>query len=1242
MQSLMRLLNLVVVAAAFATTQAGAQTTQTYAYENNTFAWDTPTGSATTVVWDSTNGYCSNYDNSPNSGRPGDDVKAEVAFPGSFTFTFAGTAYSAIRIMSNGMLQFGTDAGFHRDYTPQALPVTASADSGGTPAAGCPIAIPTNILFAYWRDIDAARNITGSVSAVKYELLGSAPNRRFVITYQNVYLYGQNVIYNFQVVLYEGKSASCSAIAPTATECNNGDFEFRYTNGSSDGSNATVGVQLSTTDYTQYAFDQAFIDTVNGTNIHWYPAPPAAQAQLDAEYRFDETLWNGTQNEARDTSGKTRHGVRMGSAVTSGTTFKICRSAQIPSNTTATTRDGVALGNPSASTGYSPSRVGSATFFYLPNANSTNTMLFDATLTANRPFYIMRTSGNEIKVGISDSAGTILTATSSGAAVTTGNGWRHIAVSWKLNAGTNASIIQIFINGTLNTVARGTTTGTIATYATPACAGDNCTNNVTPSGGTANSANGYLDEMRFYPAEVSVVQARYDYLATRPSCNVLDHFNISIAGTTGNSGTIVSALTCETVGVQITARDISNNLVTLAGDASLTATPAHGTWSVQSGSGTSNFTNQGNGQATFTFNNTSTVTLQFNDRIEETVNLNISYGGIAEAAGADPSISFTHEGLKFVKDTSGTALAAGDLDASSCTNRTLYLRAMKTDLSTFSCVANTGATGKTGTFINGGNPTISLAMRCNDPTSCLSTSIATAGGVALAKGASNAVPVAANYADVPMTVANNNAVAQFSFRYADTGKIQLYASYNAADSKGLTSPGVSPQMIVGPNGFAFCNVKNATGTANPGTSTLAGDLFARAGEKISTDIWALSCGDPASVCGTYADVAACVSAKQCAGNFGQESTPPSSNKHGGGTFSMGGSLVAPLPSPAATDGTWVNPTLVAAPSFTSGGTTGTQFTWKEVGAMQPTLKLSGFFGSTLDFSGGGTTVGRFSPYQYTISASKSCNTFTYSGQPFTGSVTAQATDGSTTKNFDSTAAFSRTVTVSDSSAAAGSFANNSLADTAFAKGVGAFPAVNGANPIKWTFTGVRTPPATLTLIAKDASDEQAATPSANFDIRSGRARLLNANGSNLQDLPVPFRTEYWAGIAGNQGWQLNTADTCSDVSVALVSGTLDVTGTPPNTCVVDTGSPGRSGAGCSGAGTPASRQFLKTGAAGFAGDFNLWLKAPPLTVRGSVKVNATVPAWLQFNWTGSVGNPSATATFGSYDRRRVIQVYERY
>jgi MSHA biogenesis protein MshQ len=95
----------------------------------------------------------------------------------------------------------------------------------------------------------------------------------------------------------------------------------------------------------------------------------------------------------------------------------------------------------------------------------------------------------------------------------------------------------------------------------------------------------------------------------------------------------------------------------------------------------------------------------------------------------------------------------------------------------------------------------------------------------------------------------------------------------------------------------------------------------------------------------------------------------------------------------------------------------------------------------------------------------------------------------------------------------------------------------------------------------------------------------------------------------------------------LTNKTLD----PAKTCVWDTGAPGLSGSGCAAAGV-ATKKYKEgaTPGLGFAGDFNLWLRAPGKGNSGAVGVTATVPSWLRYNWTGTVANPAARATFGIY------------
>ncbi|MFT3849240.1 MAG: hypothetical protein QM739_11395 [Propionivibrio sp.] len=163
-------------------------------------------------------------------------------------------------------------------------------------------------------------------------------------------------------------------------------------------------------------------------------------------------------------------------------------------------------------------------------------------------------------------------------------------------------------------------------------------------------------------------------------------------------------------------------------------------------------------------------------------------------------------------------------------------------------------------------------------------------------------------------------------------------------------------------------------------------------------------------------------------------------------------------------------------------------------------------------------------------------------------------------------------------------------------------------------------------------------------IRNGRTRLDNAYGSELLDLPLRFVAEYWNGAAG---WVTNTLDSCTgDVSLGAgnaVSVSLASSPSTLPTCVLDSGNPGLSGVGCESASLSARR--FKEGAAtsvGFLGDFNLWLQAPGANNVGATTISTSVPTWLQFNWTGLVGSPTAKASFGVYKPGPVIYRREMY
>ncbi|MBK7325590.1 MAG: DUF11 domain-containing protein [Propionivibrio sp.] len=274
--------------------------------------------------------------------------------------------------------------------------------------------------------------------------------------------------------------------------------------------------------------------------------------------------------------------------------------------------------------------------------------------------------------------------------------------------------------------------------------------------------------------------------------------------------------------------------------------------------------------------------------------------------------------------------------------------------------------------------------------------------------------------------------------------------------------------------------------------------------------------------------------------------------------------------------------------------------------------------------------GRFVPEHFDTALKQACvaGNFTYSGQPFPLRITARNLLGGTTQNYSG--GFAKAVSLlprntvdTVSNPGPGAVSPATLLATEFTAGI--------ANPAPmYTFTAPQTAPTSVRIRASESEVTSLRMPTALTvegvaAIVSGRARLSNAYGSEFLDLPIAFRTESWNG----SGWVLNTLDSCTgdsslgaanSVSVSLASAPI---GLP--VCIWDNGSPGLSGAGACATVAPPARRYREgaTPTIGFAGDFNLWLKAPGANNFGTTTIAATVPAWL-----GVV--PPAIATFGRY------------
>ncbi len=118
------------------------------------------------------------------SGLQGDDLAIDVSL--GFNFSFYEKTYSTCSLSTNGLIVFG---GASTRYTPDLTFPNPNS--------------PNNIIAAFWTDL-----ATKLESRILYTTRGTAPNRVFILEFQNMAEFGNtagNV--TFQVTLYEGSNS---------------------------------------------------------------------------------------------------------------------------------------------------------------------------------------------------------------------------------------------------------------------------------------------------------------------------------------------------------------------------------------------------------------------------------------------------------------------------------------------------------------------------------------------------------------------------------------------------------------------------------------------------------------------------------------------------------------------------------------------------------------------------------------------------------------------------------------------------------------------------------------------------------------------------------------------------------------------------------------------------------------------------------------------------------------------------
>lgn len=590
-------------------------------------------------------------------------------------------------------------------------------------------------------------------------------------------------------------------------------------------------------------------------------------------------------------------------------------------------------------------------------------------------------------------------------------------------------------------------------------------------------------------------------------------------------------------------------------------------------------------------------------------------GGSCTAYAANScSTTFNTAGLIFSGAAGGASANLATQTAGS-SSATYYLRAVKTGTASQACEsALTGA------------QSVNFGYQCNNPSTCAGSNLMAINGGSSTTISRNNNGVSSSSSAVSMTFdANGNA--PFTLNFSDVGQVTLFANKSVG---GASLSGISNAFVVKPFGFELSAIAQTASpnTANPAAASGSGTKFVKADEAFSVTVTARTATGAA------------------APNYGKETSPEGVKLTAALVLPSGGAI--PALNNASSFG-----------AFSSGVATGTSFSWSEVGiiTLTPSVADADYLGVGNVTGTTSGNVGRFVPDHFDTVVTQGCSAgaFTYSGQPFGVQVNAMNGKATPTATSNYAGLFARNIALSEVNGLAGSLSGTVILSSAFTAGQ-----ASSSTPT-FSFSNSATLPSSAKLRAVDADGISSlrAVAASSVEglaaIRSGRIQLSNANGSDLLPLPITARVQNYTSNGGVSGWFTSTVDTsCSTLSAsnfavtfpassatytnnltACTTGvsTADFSGTPPSYTVKLK----RPGAGKRGW----ADLSLNLGASAAGTACTCTGTSSAATCSAAAATTANKP-WLQFNWTGSAGNPGARATFGVTTSGPTIHMRELY
>lgn len=926
-----------------------------------------------------------------------------------------------------------------------------------------------------------------------------------------------------------------------------------------------------------------------------------ATAGLYAEYRFEETSYNGTAGEVKDSSGNGRHAKIVGSPTSTSSGYA-SRGLLVPDDGDSSTSNALDTGIDINSLG----SAGTISFWYKrTSTDNLYWMLLDATTSSSARFFLSREGDTAT---LNDIAASMTMGGSNRDALSLnhiyGSQWTYVALAWAEGSGyqfyTRDSACALIANdstsgsGVLNTSIGTLYIGDSRTSATGSILH-----------GSNRSAHGTFDTVRIYSNKLSEA----DTVADCTNAAGLDHLEITTASVSGSSGSAVTytiKACADSTCSSLYKNGVTGTLSVIG--AGITSTYTGGTtFTIANGSSstTKSVTMVGSGLATVSL---ATV-------VPASINSTPVFCGMGTMASSTGSCVFTvllplhHLELTAASNTTLTCqpvtytIKACSDGASPCTPW-IGASALTGNLSVsgttvnypsgagFSMAAGTSSTTVSAHATTTGTATATLTGLSTTPTNspaifCGMGSTAASGGSCAVTVNSSALQLYAPHhrSGVSQTTATIEAVrssdnAQVCLAaFSGTKSVNLKCTHNDPAAGTSTMPllvngtalnaannaaakcdasGANLSLSFDSNGMAtltslqYKDVGSMTLSATyTGSGTDAGlsmsgsTTFVVAPYDFSVTSLAVNTSGNPSGCSTSIFMAGCTFKGTVTARNSLGTATPNFGKE---SSAEGVSLSFTRTMPASGSNGIFSGSLG---SFANGAATSTNLVWSEVGKGDVAAALTDgdYLGSGLTASGASTggSAGIFHPHHFTASATNACGTFSYSGQPFGLTITAVNASGSTTTNYSGSGTVSAAsplypngVTLSEQSGAAGTLANSTIAASSFTAGVATISA-SSTSP-KFTYTSKETSNSTIILRATDSDPVSGAATSSGYDatlaLRSGRLKLFNAFGSEKSNLIVNAQIQYWNG----RTWILNNADTCttSIPSAAIgLSGYLD-------------------------------------------------------------------------------------------------------